>query len=85
MLNEDYRDILRLLNDEKSRFLLVEAYALAAHGYLRATMAIVIWVGPTPDTAAPLRAREAGAVASVSTQRACSRFRTGARGGGGAD
>lgn len=33
MLNEDYRDILHALADEKVRFLLVGAYALAAHGY----------------------------------------------------
>lgn len=52
MLNEDYRDILRLLNDERARFLLVGAYALAAHGYVRATMDIDIWVGRAPDNAA---------------------------------
>jgi hypothetical protein len=33
MLNEDYRDILRALHAERVRFLLVGAYALAAHGY----------------------------------------------------
>jgi hypothetical protein len=37
MLNEDYRDILQALADEKVRFFLVGAYALAAHGYPRAT------------------------------------------------
>jgi len=37
MLNEDYKDILRALSDEKVRFLLVDACALAAHGYPRAT------------------------------------------------
>jgi len=40
MLNEDYRDILHVLSDEKVRFLLVGAYAMAAHGYPRATMDI---------------------------------------------
>jgi hypothetical protein len=29
MLNEDYRDILHVLSDEKVKFLLVGAYALA--------------------------------------------------------
>lgn len=38
MLNEDYKDILRALCDEKARFLLVGAYAMAAHGFPRATM-----------------------------------------------
>ena len=57
MLNEDYKDMLRALVDEKVRFLLVGAYALAAHGYPRATMDIDIWVMPGPDNAdAVLRA-----------------------------
>ena len=38
MLNEDYRDMLQSLADEKAKFLLVGAYALAAHGYPRAIM-----------------------------------------------
>ncbi len=57
MLNEDYRDMLHALSDEKVRFLLVGAYALAAHGYPRATMDIDIWVMPSPQNAdAVLRA-----------------------------
>ena len=57
MLNEDYRDMLQALSDEKVRFILVGAYALAAHGYPRATMDIDIWVMPSPDNAeAVLRA-----------------------------
>jgi hypothetical protein len=57
MLNEDYKDMLQALVDEKARFLLVGAYALAAHGYLRATMDIDIWVMPSPQNAdAVLRA-----------------------------
>ncbi len=51
MLNEDYRDILQALNDEEAEFLLVGAYALAAHGLPRATMDIDIWVLPSPDNA----------------------------------
>jgi hypothetical protein len=57
MLNEDYRDMLRALSDEKVRFILIGAYALAAHGYPRATMDMDIWVMPSPDNAdAVLRA-----------------------------
>ena len=57
MLNEDYRDMLQALSDEKVRFLLVGAYALAAHGYPRATVDIDIWVMPSPENAdAVLRA-----------------------------
>ena len=57
MLNEDYRDMLQALHDEKVRFLLVGAYAMAAHGYPRATVDIDIWVLPEPANAeAVLRA-----------------------------
>ena len=41
MLNEDYKEMLQCLGDEDVRFLLVGAYAMAAHGYPRATMDIV--------------------------------------------
>ena len=57
MLNKDYRDILQRLLDEKAKFLLVGTYALAAHGFPRATMAIDIWVMALPKNAdAVLRA-----------------------------
>ena len=57
MLNEDYKEMLQFLADEKAEFLLVGAYALAAHGYPRATMDIDIWVMPSPKNAqAVLRA-----------------------------
>ena len=57
MLNEDYRDILHVLSEEKVKFILVGAYALAAHGYPRATMDIDIWVMPSSENAdAVLRA-----------------------------
>lgn len=51
MLNDDYRDMLHALSDEKVRFLIVGAYAMAAHGYLRATMDIDIWIMPSPHNA----------------------------------
>jgi predicted nucleotidyltransferase len=51
MLNEDYRDMLHVLSEEKVKFILVGAYALAAHGYPRATMDIDIWVMPSPENA----------------------------------
>jgi hypothetical protein len=57
MLNEDYKEILQCLAEEDVKFLLVGAYALAAHGYPRATMDIDLWVRPTPENAeAVLRA-----------------------------
>jgi hypothetical protein len=57
MLNEDYKDILLALSVEKASFLLVGAYALAVHGYPRATMDMDIWIMPSPQNAdAVLRA-----------------------------
>jgi len=57
MLNEDYKDMLHALSAEKVRYILVGAYALAAHGYPRATMDMDIWVMPSPQNAeAVLRA-----------------------------
>ena len=42
MLNEDYKELLHALSDERVEFLLVGAYALAAYGYPRATVDIDI-------------------------------------------
>ncbi len=57
MLNEDYKDMLQSFAAEGVRFLLVGAYALAAHGYPRATLDIDLWVEPTRENAgAVLRA-----------------------------
>lgn len=44
MLNEDYRDMLRVLLGNDVRFMVVGAYAMAVHGYPRATGDIDIWV-----------------------------------------
>lgn len=49
MLNKDYRDILLSLHEENAEYILVGAYALATHGYPRATMDIDIWVKPSPE------------------------------------
>ena len=44
MLNEDYKDMLQILLNNKVKFLVVGAYAMGAHGYPRATGDIDIWV-----------------------------------------
>jgi predicted nucleotidyltransferase len=49
VLNSDYKDMLQVLLDHGVKFLLVGAYAMAAHGYPRATGDIDIWVEPSPD------------------------------------
>jgi len=51
MLNSHYKDMLSALSEEGVRFLVVGAYAMAAHGYVRATSDLDIWVEPAPDNA----------------------------------
>ena len=48
MLNEDYKEMLRVLLDNEVKFLIVGAYALGVYGYPRATGDVDIWVEPTP-------------------------------------
>ncbi len=43
-LNPDFRDMLHALNDADADFLVVGAYAVAAHGHPRATGDLDIWV-----------------------------------------
>jgi hypothetical protein len=52
MLNQDYKEMLSLLLENGVDFLLVGAYAMAAHGFPRATADIDIFVNPTPENAA---------------------------------
>jgi hypothetical protein len=51
MLNPDFRDILSALNAERAEYLLVGAYAVAAHGIPRATGDIDLWIRPTAQNA----------------------------------
>ena len=52
LLNQDYKDILRVFSDEEVEYLLVGAYALASHGYPRATGDIDLWVKASKENAA---------------------------------
>jgi len=49
MLNPDYKEMLQCLDAERAEFLVVGAYALAAHGLPRSTADFDIWVNPTPE------------------------------------
>ena len=51
MLNPDFRDMLSCLKGEGVEFLLVGAYALAAHGLIRATGDIDVRLRISPDNA----------------------------------
>jgi hypothetical protein len=51
LLNSDFRDILFAFCEEKVEFMLVGAYAVAAHGLPRATGDIDLWVKCTEENA----------------------------------
>jgi hypothetical protein len=51
MLPKDYQDMLFALSEQQVDFIIVGAYALAAHGLVRATGDIDIWIRPSPDNA----------------------------------
>jgi predicted nucleotidyltransferase len=51
ILNNDYRDILHALSERKVKFILIGAYAMAAHGYPRSTMDIDLWMMPEKENA----------------------------------
>ena len=51
MLNPDFRDMLLALSDENVEWLLVGAYALAAHGLPRATGDIDVWINTSKENA----------------------------------
>ena len=49
MLDKDYKEILQCLLDADVKFLLVGAYALAVHGFPRATKDIDFFVRADPQ------------------------------------
>jgi hypothetical protein len=51
MWNEDYKEMLSALCAENVEFIPIGAYALAAHGFPRATLDRDVWVRPTPANA----------------------------------
>lgn len=51
MLNPDYRDMLSAFADAEVEYLLVGAYALAAHGHPRATGDMDLWVRRSSENA----------------------------------
>ncbi|KAA1262088.1 hypothetical protein LF1_46490 [Rubripirellula obstinata] len=51
LFNPDFKDMLLALFEAKVDFLLVGAYAVAAHGHPRATGDLDLWVRPDAETA----------------------------------
>ncbi len=50
-LNPDFRDLFASLNAAGAEYLVIGAYALAAHGAPRFTKDLDLWVRPTPENA----------------------------------
>jgi hypothetical protein len=50
-MNRDFRDLLAEFNAQNVEFLVVGAHALAAHGHVRATEDLDVWVRPDPENA----------------------------------
>lgn len=47
-MNQDFSDLLAAFNAEGVDYLVVGAHALAAHGHMRATKDLDVWVRPDP-------------------------------------
>jgi hypothetical protein len=50
-VSPDFRDLLAAFNDRGVEFIIVGAHALAAHGLVRATKDLDVWVRPGPENA----------------------------------
>ncbi len=51
-LNRDFKEFLSLLNSNDVRYLVIGGYALGAHGHVRYTKDLDIWVDATQENAA---------------------------------
>ena len=51
VLNRDFKEFIRSLNDNHVRYLVVGGYAVAFHGHPRYTKDIDIWIEMTKDNA----------------------------------
>jgi len=51
MLNPDFKDMLSVFDEEEVEFLVVGAYAMAAHGAPRATGDLDFWIRPSEGNA----------------------------------
>lgn len=49
--NRDFRDLFAELNAQDAEYIVVGAHALAAHGHVRATKALDVWIRATAENA----------------------------------
>ena len=54
MLHQDFKEFIRLLNDNQVRYLVVGGYAVALHGYPRYTKDIDLWVEIAPENSSKI-------------------------------
>ncbi|MDQ3281085.1 MAG: hypothetical protein M3Q69_06710 [Acidobacteriota bacterium] len=50
-MNRNFVEMLSELSDEGAEFLVIGAHAVAAHGYIRGTRDLDVWIRPTRDNA----------------------------------
>ena len=50
-MNQDFKDLLSAFNAHGVEHIVVGAHALAAHGHVRATKDLDVWVRPSPENA----------------------------------
>src|SRR5688572_10089960 len=53
-LEKDFKEFIELLNKNNVRFIVVGAYAVGLHGYVRFTGDLDVWVEPSTENAAKL-------------------------------
>ena len=51
MLNKDFKEFVELLNKNRVKYLVVDGYAVALHGYPRYTKDLDVWIELTPENA----------------------------------
>ena len=49
--SSDFADLIHVFNAHRVEYVVVGAHALAAHGHVRATKDLDVWVHPTPANA----------------------------------
>lgn len=52
MLNQDFKEFIKSLNDNDVRYLVIGGYAVAFHGHPRYTKDIDVWIEMSPENAA---------------------------------
>jgi hypothetical protein len=52
VLNQDFKEFIESLNNNRVRYLVIGGYAVAFHGHPRYTKDMDVWIEPSPDNAA---------------------------------